>query len=251
MMQEVIDCVLYFGKKENVPEGIIIRDMHENVEFNDVEYDDIEGVYDYDIQQNLYPQNNNNDNNDNATDDNEDNESKSSHSNNDNNDEQDDEEDNLNDNIEIIRNKNNLETVVENREGNLDDNQCIENLIEDMENNMNQEMQEFNNINKQVDNTIQNIENDLENDETPVKQNRKQPNKYVPSFNNKVYTQIKGVSNKNGIVDEITFAQVLYKVFGSKQMSLNAGIRIFGDGSIKGMTKNYVHYIFAIALLQE
>ena len=59
MTQEVIDRVLEFGEKENAPEGVIIHDGRGNVEHNDFEYDDIEGVYGYDLQRNLYPSNNN------------------------------------------------------------------------------------------------------------------------------------------------------------------------------------------------
>ena len=60
MTQEVIDRVLSFGEAENVPEGIIIRNLAGNVDHNEFEYDDIEGVYDYDLQQNLNPNANNN-----------------------------------------------------------------------------------------------------------------------------------------------------------------------------------------------
>ena len=56
MMQEFIDQVLEFGEKENAPEGVIIRDGRGNVEHHDFEYDDIKGVYGYDLQRNLYPQ---------------------------------------------------------------------------------------------------------------------------------------------------------------------------------------------------
>ena len=52
MTQEVIDKVLYFGKKENVCEGVIIRNGRGYVEVNDVEYDDIEGVNAPDMQKN-------------------------------------------------------------------------------------------------------------------------------------------------------------------------------------------------------
>ena len=57
MTQEVIDRVIFFGQNEKVPEGVSINNLHNEDEYIDFEYDDIEGVYDYNIQQNLYPQN--------------------------------------------------------------------------------------------------------------------------------------------------------------------------------------------------
>ena len=86
---------------------------------------------------------------------------------------------------------------------------------------------EFNQINEEVDNSIQNLENNLDTDLTPIKRNRRQQEKS--------YAQIKGVQEDEGIVDEITFAQVLYRVF--QQMSLNAGIKKFGDKAVAGMTE--------------
>ena len=64
MTQEVIDRVLYFGQQEEAPAGTIIRDGRGNVEVNDYDSDDIEGVYGRDIQQNLYPSIQNNEDND-------------------------------------------------------------------------------------------------------------------------------------------------------------------------------------------
>src|SRR5210317_285425 len=71
MTQEVIDRVLHLGKKENVPSGVIICNLHGNVEVNDFETDDIEGVYGYDIQQILYPNIQNENEDDNQTNQNE------------------------------------------------------------------------------------------------------------------------------------------------------------------------------------
>ena len=70
MTQEVIDKVLYFGEQEKGPTGIEIRNMHGDLEHEDVDTADIKGVYDYDIQKNLYPSqiqrdDNNDDNNNN------------------------------------------------------------------------------------------------------------------------------------------------------------------------------------------
>ena len=108
---------------------------------------------------------------------------------------------------------------------------------------MENELQEFNQMGEQVDETIENIEQEFETDETPVKRTRRQPQDYTPSFknkvyaqNNKIYAQVKPMPDDDvGIEDHVTFAQVLHKVF--QQMSLNAGVKKFGDGAIKGMSK--------------
>ena len=134
-----------------------------------------------------------------------------------------------------------LETVVEELEGDLEDKQSIESLVESIENNMEQDMNEFNQINEEVDNSIQNLENNLDTDLTPIKRNRRQQDKS--------YAQIKGVQEDEGIVDEITFAQVLYRVF--QQMSLNAGIKKFGDRAVAGMTKDLRQLHLMIVLYQE
>ena len=229
MTQEVIDRVLSFGEQENVPEGVIIRDIQGNVEVNEFEYDDIEGVYGYDLQQNLYPTIQNNQNNQEETDNEDDVTNTSSTSNDDDDNDEDD------DKVEILQNKNDPEpneTVIEDMEGEIDNE--IESIVQDIEDAMDTEIEEFNNINEDLDNTIESMERAHETDETPVKRNRKPVSRYEPSFKNISYTQIKGVIPNNNI-DDITFVQVLYKVF--QQMSLNKGIKLFGDRAIKGMTK--------------
>ena len=100
---------------------------------------------------------------------------------------------------------------------------------------MEQELEEFNEIEENIQNKIQAIEDEFQTDETPIKRNRRPPQDYDPSFKNKTYTQIEGVKDQEGIVDETVFVQILYKVF--QQMSLQAGIKKFGDRAIKGMTK--------------
>ena len=91
-------------------------------------------------------------------------------------------------------------------------------------------------MNENVDNSIRNLEEEFENDETPIRRTRREPQEYEPSFNNKAYTHIEGVDPDDApIEDEITFAQVLHKVF--QQMSFKAGIKKFGDRAVEGMTK--------------
>ena len=46
------------------------------------------------------------------------------------------------------------------------------------------------------------------------------------------------INNNNDIeLDEVTFIQMLEKVFVTQQMSLNKGIKMFGDRAVAGMTK--------------
>ena len=54
MTQEVIDCVLSLGQKENVPQGIIIHNAPGEVKVNDFELDNIKELYGYNLHQNLY-----------------------------------------------------------------------------------------------------------------------------------------------------------------------------------------------------
>ena len=207
-------------KNEKVSEGISINNLHnENEEYTDFEYDDIEGVYDYNIQQNLYPPNAQNNSN------NADNESQSSeytkestYSNTSNE---------INDNVEIIHEENQaqqniLDTVVEDLEGEIND---LESLVESIENNIENEIDEFNTINDEIDNTIQQMDDTMDNDITPIKRNRRPPTLYEPSFKNKTYNTI----------DEITFVQILSKVFN--QMSFKKGIKLFGQKAIDAMDK--------------
>ena len=103
MTQEVIDRVIYLGEKSNVPEGVIIRDGRGNIDHHESEYDDIEIVYDYDLQKNLYPSPQSQKKDDDSTDSN-------------SPDLNDYEE--LDDRIEITHKK---ESVVEDLEGELDE----------------------------------------------------------------------------------------------------------------------------------
>ena len=130
-----------------MPEGVIICDEKHMIGFNKFGYDDLEGVYGPEIQQTLYPQNQNHDqhcNNCNDEDENsttsESNMSESSYSS--------DTSDNDYDAIKIIHNRNShnqSETVVEELKGDIEEEeQSIENFIEDIENNIKQEVNELN-----------------------------------------------------------------------------------------------------------
>ena len=57
MKQEVIDRVIEFGKKENMQSRVVIQNLHNEIDACNFDYKDIEGVYGYNIQQNLLPQN--------------------------------------------------------------------------------------------------------------------------------------------------------------------------------------------------
>ena len=103
---------------------------------------------------------------------------------------------------------------------------------------MDNELNEFNNINDQVDDTIQKIEEEqaADNDQTPLKRNCKPVQDYEPSFENKRYkTCAQVVKNDTESIDEITFVQVLAIVF--QQMSLKAGIKKHGEKAVEGFTK--------------
>ena len=160
MTQEVIDCILHFGKKENVLNGVIIRNLHGNVKVNDFETDDIEGVYGYNLKQNLYPNiqhevNNQMIQNDEVIDvTNSNSDSKSANKSNSNSDSINN---NDNNNIEIIRNENGneqppKETVVEELEGDL------ESIVQELENNMDAEIEAFNEIDNNINNVLQDME---------------------------------------------------------------------------------------------
>jgi hypothetical protein len=242
MTQEVIDRVLALGRKENVPSGVIIRNLHGDVEVNDFETDDIEGVYGYDLQQNLYPNIQHEDNNqttqngeaetNDVTDSDSDPDSDSESTNDNNNDYDEDNKSN----IEIIQNENRnqqpQETVVEDVEGDL------ESIVQELEQNMDAEIEAFNDMDNNINNVLEDLEQDFDkdDDETPVKRNRKLTTDYEPSFNNKSYAQIKGVQEDNK-VDDATFIQILQKVFMSQQMSLKKGLKLFGDKAVEGMKK--------------
>ena len=180
MTQEVIDKVISYGEKENVPDDLIIRNGHGDIDFNNFEDDKIKGVYVYDIQNNLeIPQGANDDNSSNSS-----HSSDSSHSNDENN---DDDDDNIDDAGYIDRNDpigdheigNNAavvdeieefyrqrpETVVDELEGN------VESIAASIENNMDNAMNEFNEMNNEINNRINQMEDYFNNDETPVKRN--------------------------------------------------------------------------------
>ena len=77
--------------------------------------------------------------------------------------------------------------------------------------------------------------NDL-NNMNSAKRSQKPVQNYEPSFENKrykTYTQVVKDGEKN--IDEITFVQVLAKVF--QQMSLKAGIKKHGEKAIEGLTR--------------
>ena len=140
---------------------MIIHNACSDVEVNDFDLNDIKGMYGYDLQQNLYPNIQNNDNQTNQNEDGDVTDSNSSDSNSTNN-----------DGIEIIRNEEqNLnkqpqaEMVVDELKGDL------ESIVQEIENNMNTEIEEFNEIDNNIDNTIQNMEEEVEMDETPIKRN--------------------------------------------------------------------------------
>jgi len=68
MTQEVIDRVIHLGEISKVPTGVTIRDGRGNIDHHDFEYDDIKGVYDYDLQKNyIHHQNNQTNKNNNQT----------------------------------------------------------------------------------------------------------------------------------------------------------------------------------------
>ena len=46
-----------FEKKENMQSGVVIWNLHNEIDSCNFDYKDIEGVYGYNIQQNLLPQN--------------------------------------------------------------------------------------------------------------------------------------------------------------------------------------------------
>ena len=127
-----------------------------------------------------------------------------------------------NQHINTNKHQNNLDTVVEELEGDINN---LESLVKSIENNMENEINDFNNINDEIDDTIQRIDDTYDLDNTPVKRNRQPPILYEPSFKNKIYNTI----NKN------TFVQILSKVFN--QMSFKAGIKMFGQKAIDAMDK--------------
>ena len=230
MTQEVIDRVIYLGEKSKVPQGVIIRNGRGHLDHHEFEYDDIEGVYDYDLQKNLYPSPNTQHNDDDSTDSN----IPDSVC-----------EGELNDAIDVTRNK---KSVVEDLEGNLEelpeeviqettDQETIMSMVEEMEENFDNVIEGFNDIDRDIDERLQNLEDDNDIDETPVKRNRKKPEKYEPSFKNRSYTSIKGVHDNNSLIDmdEKTHAQVMQKIF--TQMSFKKGIEKYGNSAIEGMKK--------------
>ena len=52
---KIVDKAIESGKAENSPDRIIVRDSDCNVDHNEFECDDIEGVHDWDSQHNLCP----------------------------------------------------------------------------------------------------------------------------------------------------------------------------------------------------
>ena len=49
MTQEIINKVLFFGKKNNIPDGLVIRNGKSDIDINNFENGNIEGVYNYNI----------------------------------------------------------------------------------------------------------------------------------------------------------------------------------------------------------
>ena len=140
MTQEVIDRVIYFGENENIPEGVIIRDINGNIEHNDFECDVIKGLHNYNIVENLRVNNHENEDDTNIT-----NSILSDIQNNDDND----------DVTELppktTRHREELERIL--------NEECVEcdleSSIESIQNNFNNELNDFNNINDQIDEIIQ------------------------------------------------------------------------------------------------
>ena len=108
----------------------------------------------------------------------------------------------------------------------------IESIAASIEHSMENAMEDFRRMDNDVSEKINKLNEEFSNDETPIKRNRKAPETYEPSFKNKIYTSI---NDENIKVDEVTFTQVLNKVF--QQMSLKAGIKKYGERAIDGMTK--------------
>ena len=183
-------------------------------------------MYGYDLQPNLYPEHETEKENENDT------ASENTSNNDDDDDDNDDDADG--DRVEVIHPSNNIVNRNNNQSNN--NTNSIENIAQNVENNLDNEIQEINEINNDLNEKINNIEQDQQYDETPVKRIRKPVSNYEPSFKNKTYAQISSNEFKNNI-DEVTFVQVLYKIFLSIQVNLKKGIKMFGDKAIEEMTK--------------
>ena len=108
-------------------------------------------------------------------------------------------------------------------------------MIASNKTNLDQEIREFNQVNEQIEEQIQQIQEDFDTDVTPVKRTRKQTREpYVSSFKNNIYTNIQEILASEQ-VDEATFVQMLQQVFN--QISLKKGINIFGNKTVKDITK--------------
>jgi hypothetical protein len=156
-----------------VPKGIRKISNNSEVQVTDSTIDDIEGVYEYDLKNNNNNQTTNNNKND---------VSESSNP-------------NPSVNNKIIRNDEQnvsqepqTKMVVDLFKGDL------ESIVKEIENNIDAEIQEIKRIDNNINDIIQNVEEQMERDGDES------------SFSNKVYTQIKGVSDKDK-VDNVVFVQ--------------------------------------------
>ena len=131
------------------------------------------------------------------------------------------------------------ETVVDQLEGTLQDN--IQSIAHTIKANLDNEINDFNRINSDIDRTLENIQSNSEVD-TPERRTQRPVERFTPAFAQ--------VSTANKIcMEELTFAQVMSKVF--QQMSLQKGIKKFGDLAVEGMKKNCDRCICATVSYQE
>ena len=99
---------------------------------------------------------------------------------------------------------------------------------------MDEALNDFNNLNDEVNESINSIEEEcsVDNDETPVRRNRRAPDNHEPSFNDKTCAQI---NEDQKVDDDYAFVTVMMKVF--QQMSFEKGLREFGDRAEEVLTK--------------
>jgi len=99
----------------------------------------------------------------------------------------------------------------------------------ELEANLNAELQEFNQINEEIDNRLEEIEEeheaDEEEEELPTKRVRTQTSRYIPTHKGKSYNY----------QDEKIFAHVLFHTLS--QYTLKAGIKKFGERGVEAVRK--------------
>ena len=213
MTNEVINRVIEIAAKERGPRGITLRSATKDQDEEEyIDDDDIQGVYGDDIRNNPFPSQ--------GIDSDDDEEDSVI----------DEEEESFPDNMtRVYEEENDIESEPEENAGITEE---IEDLAQEVETVLDNEIDEFRDLEEIVDRELQELEEEMDETDdsnTPEKREKKKPSSYIPSFKGKQYEY------EDDSIDEVMIVQVLQKVF--QQYYFNKSLKQFDDKGKEAVKK--------------